>query len=137
GRGAGAAVDLAAGGTDASQGEIVGREVLDAQLAAVVRRLHLAGERGVAVDRGDELVDRERRGRSGRHTVGRRRVVGNTDGGRRGRVAGGHGEVGAVGAADVDAVGGAGRRIDAAATGRLDASLQRRGLTGRGVGERI
>ena len=31
-------------------------------LAAVVRRLHLAGERGVGVDAGDELVDGLRRG---------------------------------------------------------------------------
>ncbi len=56
GPGPGVAVDRAAG--DARQGEIGGRQVGDAQQAAVVGGRHLVGEVDVGIDRGDQLVDR-------------------------------------------------------------------------------
>ena len=50
------AVDCAVG-TDAGHRQLLGREVLDAQLAVVVGGTDLARQRGVGVDLGDELVD--------------------------------------------------------------------------------
>src|SRR5690606_15270996 len=127
--GAGGAVDLTIY-ADACEGQVGGRQVLDAQLAVVVRRPNLAFEGDRAVDRRSQLVD----GANSRFdAVGRRRAAGDADCGVNSRVAGRHREVGAVSTADVETVGSAG---DGEAV-RLKRCFQGCRLTVGGVGEVI
>ena len=113
-----AAVDGIRGSARAGHGEVGRREVLDAQLAAVVRRADLAGQGGAAVDRGDELIHGLHRAGDAGSVVGRRA---QTEGGQ--KRAGGAGEVDvAVGVADRDRAA-RDRRRDAGDACRIDRRL--------------
>ena len=103
-------------------GEIGRREVLDPQLAAVVRRADLASQGGAAVDRGDELIHGLHRAGDAGSVVGRRA---QTEGGQ--KRAGGAGEVDvAVGIADRDRAA-RDRRRDAGDACRVDRRLDAAG----------